>query len=108
MKKIIAQSIIAAFALFAVTGTAGGYTITSYGAGSISDTINTASYRCVVDHGNWIYNAGVVEPAIPVCDEATGTPSGTPTPLHPQLTARRRTIRHPPTNGGVRFRFSVR
>jgi hypothetical protein len=64
----------------------GGYTITAYGAGSISDTINPASYRCVVDNGNWIYNAGVVEPAIQACDAATGIPTGTPTPLLPQLT----------------------
>ena len=62
------------------------YTITSFGAGSISDTINPASYRCVVDYGNWIYNAGVVQPAIPGCDAATGIPSGTPTPRFPQLT----------------------
>jgi len=62
------------------------YTITAYGAGSISDTINPASYRCVVDFGNWVYNAGVVEPAIPACNAATGIPSGTPTPRHPQLT----------------------
>ena len=64
----------------------GGYTITAYGAGSISDTINPASYRCVVDNGNWIYNAGVVAPAIPACDATTGIPTGTPTPLYPQLT----------------------
>ncbi|MDH3431990.1 MAG: glycosyl hydrolase [Gammaproteobacteria bacterium] len=63
----------------------GGYTITAYGAGSISDTINPASYRCVVDFGNWIYNAGVVEPAIPACNATTGIPTGTPTPRHPQL-----------------------
>ncbi|MGW8369260.1 MAG: immunoglobulin-like domain-containing protein, partial [Gammaproteobacteria bacterium] len=63
-----------------------GYTITSYGAGSISDTINPASYRCVFDFGNWIYNAGVVEPAIPACNVSTGIPSGTPTPRFPQLT----------------------
>ena len=64
----------------------GGYTITAYGAGSISDTINPASYRCVVDNGNWIYNAGVVAPAIPGCNATTGIPTGTPTPLYPQLT----------------------
>jgi endoglucanase Acf2 len=64
----------------------GNYTITPYGAGSVSDTINPASYRCVVDFGNWIYNAGVVEPAIDACDEQTGIPTGTPTPKHPQLT----------------------
>ena len=63
---------------------AGGYKITAYGAGSISDTINPASYRCVVDFGNWIYNAGVVEPGIAGCT-ATGTPIGDPTPRFPQL-----------------------
>ena len=62
------------------------YAITTYGAGSISDTINPASYRCVVDFGNWIYNAGVVEPAIDSCNPATGIPTGTPTPKFPQLT----------------------
>jgi len=64
----------------------GDYAISAYGAGSISDTINPASYRCVVDFGNWIYNAGVVDPAIQGCDATTGTPTGTPTPLRPQLT----------------------
>jgi endoglucanase Acf2 len=64
----------------------GGYTVTAYGAGSVSDTINPASYRCVVDYGNWIYNAGVVEPAIPACNGTTGIPSGTPTARYPQLT----------------------
>jgi endoglucanase Acf2 len=64
----------------------GDYTITAYGAGSISDTINPASFRCVVDYGNWVYNAGVVEPAIPACDAATGIPTGTPVPRKPQLT----------------------
>jgi hypothetical protein len=59
----------------------GDYTITAYGAGSISDTINPASYRCVVDNGNWIYNAGVVKPAIQGCNATTGIPTGTPTPL---------------------------
>jgi endo-1,3(4)-beta-glucanase len=63
----------------------GDYRITAYGAGSISDTINPASYRCVVDFGNWIYNAGVVEPAIEACDATTGIPTGTPTPVYPQL-----------------------
>ena len=64
----------------------GDYTITAYGAGSISDTINPASYRCVVDYGNWVYNAGIVEPAIPACNAATGIPTGTPVPRNPQLT----------------------
>lgn len=63
-----------------------GYTITAYGAGSISDTINPASYRCAVDFGNWIYNAGVVEPAIAGCDASSGVPTGTPRPRFPQLT----------------------
>ncbi len=58
-----------------------------YGAGNVSDTINPASYKCVFDFGNWIYNAGIVEPAIAGCDTSTGTPSGTPTPIVPQLTA---------------------
>ncbi len=62
------------------------YQITNYGAGSISDTINPESYRCVYDFGNWIYNAGIVEPAIASCDTTTGIPTGTPTKLHPQLT----------------------
>jgi endo-1,3(4)-beta-glucanase len=59
----------------------GDYTIIAYGAGSISDTINPASYRCVVDNGNWIYNAGVVKPAIQGCNATTGIPTGTPTRL---------------------------
>ena len=62
------------------------YQILKYGAGSVSDTINPASYRCVFDFGNWIYNAGVVEPGIAACDTNTGIPSGEPTPLQPQLT----------------------
>ena len=64
----------------------GEFQLTAYGAGNISDTINPDGYRCVVDFGNWIYNAGVVEPAIAACDESTGIPTGTPTRLHPQLT----------------------
>ncbi len=62
------------------------YVVTTYGAGSISNTINPDSYRCVYDYGNWIYNAGIVEPAIAGCNTQTGIPSGTPTKLHPQLT----------------------
>ena len=61
------------------------FTLTEMGLGSYSDTINPASYRCVYDYGNWIYNAGVVEPGIPFCDTATGTPQGDPTPKYPQL-----------------------
>ncbi len=62
------------------------YTATAYGAGSISNIINPDSYRCVFDYGNWIYNAGIVEPAIAACDTDTGIPTGTPTKLVPQLT----------------------
>ena len=64
----------------------GDYRIIAFGAGSISDTINPASYRCVVDNGNWIFNAGVVTPAIQGCDAATGIPTGTPNRFYPQLT----------------------
>lgn len=63
------------------------YELTQLGAGSYSDTINTASYRCVYDYGNWIYNAGIVEPGIADCNTDTGTPMGAPTPLQPQRTA---------------------
>ena len=62
------------------------FTLTAYGAGNISNTINPASYRCVVDFGNWIYNAGVVAPGIDACNANTGIPTGTPTRLSPQLT----------------------
>ena len=61
------------------------FNLTRLGKGSYSDTINPASYRCVYDYGNWIYNAGVVEPAISFCDTATGTPQGDPIPKQPQL-----------------------
>lgn len=64
----------------------GSFTITAYGAGSISDTINPDSYRCVYDFGNFIYNAGVVRPEIDSCNTATGIPTGTPQRLSPQLT----------------------
>ena len=63
------------------------YILTPMGAGSYSDTINVASYRCVYDYGNWIYSAGMVEPAIGGCDTTTGTPVGNPTPLRPQRVA---------------------
>ncbi|MFT7561800.1 MAG: endo-1,3(4)-beta-glucanase, partial [Flavobacteriales bacterium] len=62
--------------------------ITPYGSGSISDTINPASYGCVIDNGNWVFNAGVVEPAIAGCDpggDYNGVPIGEPTKLMPQL-----------------------
>lgn len=56
--------------------------ITNYGAGNISDTVNTAGWKCVVDHGNWIYNAGVVKPGVSSC-----SPIGAPTPIYPQKVA---------------------
>ncbi|MGL6160404.1 glycosyl hydrolase [Microbulbifer sp.] len=52
------------------------------GAGNISDTVNPAGYKCVVDHGTWIHNAGVVEPGVSSC-----SPIGAPTPRYPQLVA---------------------
>lgn len=54
--------------------------LTPVGAGNISDTINTASHRCVIDHGTWIWNAGVVEPGVSGCN-----PIGAPTPRFPQV-----------------------
>ncbi len=53
--------------------------ILNYGAGNISDTINSAGWKCTVDHGNWIHNAGVVKPGVSSCN-----PIGAPTPLYPQ------------------------
>lgn len=53
--------------------------ILSYGAGNISDTVNPAGWKCTVDYGNWIYNAGVVKPGVNSCN-----PIGTPTPIYPQ------------------------
>lgn len=62
------------------------FEITAYGAGSVADGINPDSYRCVNDFGNWIYNAGVVEPPIDSCNTTTGIPTGTPIQMYPQLT----------------------
>ncbi len=62
------------------------YSVTAYGAGNVADGINPNSYRCVYDFGNWIYNAGVVEPGIDDCNTNTNIPVGTPTALSPQLT----------------------
>ena len=53
--------------------------IINYGAGNISDTINTAGWKCTVDYGNWIHNAGVVKPGVSSCN-----PIGAPTPIYPQ------------------------
>ncbi len=58
------------------------------GTGSYSDTINPDSYGCVVDHGNWINNAGVVQPGIAGCDplgDYNGIPVGTPQKIYPHL-----------------------
>ncbi|MDX1341006.1 MAG: glycosyl hydrolase [Reinekea sp.] len=55
------------------------------GAGSIADQANPEGYTCSIDHGTWVHNAGVVEPAIAGCDEVNG-PIGNPTPLYPHLT----------------------
>ncbi|ACE83197.1 glucan endo-1,3-beta-glucanase, putative, glu81A [Cellvibrio japonicus Ueda107] len=61
---------------------AGQAAIINYGAGNISDTVNTAGWKCVVDYGNWIYNAGVVKPGVSSCN-----PIGAPTPIYPQKVA---------------------
>ena len=66
------------------TGT-GDYQLLTYGAGSVSNKINPNSYRCVFDYGNWIYNAGVVQPGISGCNTDTGTPTGEPTKVVPQI-----------------------
>ncbi|WP_039912280.1 glycosyl hydrolase [Cellvibrio mixtus] len=58
---------------------AGQAAIITYGAGNISDTINTAGWKCTVDYGNWIHNAGVVKPGVSSCN-----PIGAPTPIYPQ------------------------
>lgn len=56
--------------------------ITHYGAGNISDNPNPAGYKCAVDHGNWIYNAGIVKPGVSSCN-----PIGAPTAIYPQKVA---------------------
>ncbi|RYY77243.1 MAG: glucan 1,3-beta-glucanase [Gammaproteobacteria bacterium] len=56
--------------------------LTTYGAGNISDSANPAGYKCAVDHGNWIYSAGIVSPGVSSCN-----PIGTPTPIYPQKVA---------------------
>lgn len=61
---------------------AGQAAIINYGAGNISDTINSAGWKCTVDHGNWIHNAGVVKPGVSSCN-----PIGAPTPIYPQKVA---------------------
>lgn len=58
----------------------GEYTITTYGAGNISDNINPDSWECTIDHGTWIHSAGVVNPGVSSC-----SPIGNPTHLQPQV-----------------------
>ncbi|OEE60233.1 hypothetical protein A1OK_11895, partial [Enterovibrio norvegicus FF-454] len=62
------------------SGYEGDYKITSYGAGSISDTFNPEGYGCAEDHGFWVFNAGVVKPGVESCSNI-----GTPTQIFPQL-----------------------
>ena len=61
------------------------YELSNFGAGNISNKINPSSYKCVEDYGNWIFNAGLVEPAIDSCNTLTGKPTGTPRVVIPQL-----------------------
>jgi len=66
------------------------YTVVSYGAGSIADTLYTASHRCKDDYGYWVENAGVIstQPDIQAqgCNQGSGIPTGIVTKLYPQLT----------------------
>lgn len=80
MKKMLNRVLLLLSSM--VLAQAGHATLTNYGAGNISDTINTAGWGCVVDHGNWIYNAGVVNPGVSSC-----SPIGNPTPIYPQRVA---------------------
>ena len=79
----------------APTGSTGGsgptdYEVVPYGAGSIADTIYTASHRCKQDHGFWVENAGVISTQSDIqalgCNQNTGEPTGNITKLYPQLT----------------------
>ncbi|MDD1779771.1 PEGA domain-containing protein [Enterovibrio sp. ZSDZ35] len=54
--------------------------VTAYGAGNVANTFNPNGYRCTVDHGFWVSNAGVVEPGVPSCDNI-----GTPKKRYPQV-----------------------
>ena len=62
------------------------FELLAFGSGTVSDTPNPLSRRCVFDFGNFIFNAGVVRPEIAGCDTATSTPIGDPAPRFPQLT----------------------
>ena len=62
------------------------YEIINYGAGSISTAINPESYKCGSnDAATWIWNAGVVNPFISSCNNATGKPTSQPTEVIPQV-----------------------
>jgi len=56
------------------------YRIIPYGAGSIANAINPASFECTYDYGNWIHSAGVVKPGVSSCE-----PIGQPTRIYPQV-----------------------
>ncbi|MDB9804670.1 glycosyl hydrolase [Porticoccaceae bacterium] len=66
------------------------YNLISYGAGTIADTIYTASHRCKDDFGYWVENAGVIsnqaEIQIQGCNQGSGIPTGIVTKLYPNLT----------------------
>jgi endoglucanase Acf2 len=66
------------------------YEVVPYGAGSIADTIYTASHRCKFDNEFWVENAGVISTETDIqrlgCNQSTGEPTGTITKLYPQLT----------------------
>lgn len=65
------------------------YNVVSYGAGSIADTLYTASHRCKNDYGYWVENAGVISTQSDIqiqgCNQASGIPTGNVTKLYPQL-----------------------
>ena len=71
-------------------GNPSNYTVLNYGAGSVADTIYTASHRCKSDYGYWVENAGVISTQSDVqilgCDQSTGVPTGVITKLYPHLT----------------------
>jgi endoglucanase Acf2 len=66
------------------------YSVDSYGAGSVADTLYTASHRCKNDYGYWVENAGVISTQSDIqaqgCNQGSGIPTGIVTKLYPQLT----------------------
>ena len=65
--------------------------VVAAGAGSYADAVSPTSYGCVVDYGNWVTNAGVVQPGIAGCQpqaDYNGVPVGTPVKLFPQIVGR--------------------